>query len=593
MPPEVAVQAEKPVDAAVEPHVLAIAPFAKWTYADAHNAMRGILPTDYSIIAGYVIDKDHFQKGKEWVGPGDAAVNTKIQEQFAPEDVIGEVLANIENAFSNPQLGGTPMLETGATEEDVKALLEELLPILEEWWHTQRMQEHIQDNQRTSAWMGWADLRLWIPHRFLIKTGDTITVRPAETIEEALRYIHVMAPQPKFGAIITDMSTMDKIAVFLDVEVEYGDDNKRTDFSRAELVYLDPDRENDEDAETIIRITYADEKKAGIEARLELGGRLMMAEMRTPVLITDPVVRTQRQLNLITTVVTRIAETAAFRERYTTNAKPQGIRIRYDEGDKLAEGAFIERDDEGREWAVIPQPRTLGASTTTELVGLPKIDQGEAKGNETPGVIVVDPVDPGPYLLAADAVRRRILRMCAQGHLGGASNQESSGIAYEQARAVFEKDLEKRKTSQEGQLRQLVTTAIALAENLSGNVGKFTNLLRLTVEQNINAGPRSPDLIRLDLEAYEGGVLSKETVMTRLGIDDTNAEMGRIDTSTANILSILERMATIPFTPESIIDVMKELGLPEDILDMLEVPEVPEPLEPGVEPEPEPGADEE
>ena len=596
MPPEVAVQTE-PVESAEVPHLLAVAPFAKWKYEDAQKALADVLPTDYTITAGYVVDKNHFQKGTEWVGPGDATTNTTIEKQFAPEDAIGEVLANIENAFSNPQLGGTPILETPATTESVKARLNELLPILEEWWHTQRMQEHIQNNQRTAAWAGWADLRLWIPHRFLLRNPDnTITVQEATSIEEALNFIHVMVPQPKWGAIITDKSTMDKIAVFLDVEVEFAADGKRIDFPRAELVYLDPERVNDKDSETTLRITYANEDKPDVVAELPLGGRLLMAEMSANILITDPVIRTQRQLNLLTTIVTRIGETAAFRERYTTNAKPQGLRIPYEDGDTLKDGAFIERDDEGRQWQVIPQPRTLGASTTTELVGLPIADErGDQKNHSQPGVVIVDPVDPGPYLLAADSVRRRILRMCAQGHLGGVSNAESSGIAYEQARAVFEKDLEKRKTSQEGMLRELLTTALALAENLSGNEGRFTNFLRLTVEQNINAGPRSPDLVRLDLEAYEAGVLSKSTVMTRLGIDDTNAEIARIDTSTAHIMSILERAGTASqtFTTESVIEVMRELGVPEDILAALEVPEVPEQLIPGqtLEDEPNPLSD--
>ena len=128
-----------------------------------------------------------------------------------------------------------------------------------------------------------------------------------------------------------------------------------------------------------------------------------------------------------------------------------------------------------------------------------------------------------------------------------------------------------------------------------GNEGRFTNFLRLTVEQNINAGPRSPDLVRLDLEAYEAGVLSKSTVMTRLGIDDTNAEIARIDTSTAHIMSILERAGTASqtFTTESVIEVMRELGVPEDILAALEVPEVPEQLIPGqtLEDEPNPLSD--
>ena len=51
MPPEVAVQSE-PVESAEVPHLLAVAPFAKWKYEDAQKALADVLPTDYTITAG-------------------------------------------------------------------------------------------------------------------------------------------------------------------------------------------------------------------------------------------------------------------------------------------------------------------------------------------------------------------------------------------------------------------------------------------------------------------------------------------------------------------------------------------------------------
>ena len=435
--------------------ILSIAPFDKWTYEDAAKAMRDILPANYNEVYEFAVDKDHYQDGDGWVGPGNAKVNEKIGEQFAPDDAIGEVLKNIENAFSEPQLGTSAVAET----EGVKARADELKSLLADWWDKQRLHELVLDRQRTAAWAGWAGLRLWVPWRFLTQAEDgTVAIRETDDFKKALSYIHVMAPSPKHGAIITDPSTQDKIAVYLDEEVEYvGPKNEKKTYARAELMYLDPEREDDEDADTIVRIVYANRDKPDQVIRLQVGGRLLFGEMRATVVITDPVVRSQKQLNLLTTLVTRLAETAAFRERYTYNAKPQGLRIPYEDGDKLASGAFVERDDEGRQWAVIPQPRTLGAATTTELVGLAKFSkEGDQVGHETPGVEIVDPVDPAPYTTAADAVRRRVLRMCSQGHLGGVSNAEASGIAYEQARAVFAKDLNKRRVSEEGMLRDAI-----------------------------------------------------------------------------------------------------------------------------------------
>lgn len=570
--------AEEPTTAELK--TLAVAPFGQWKYENAYKAMQDVLPVDFVIRKGFCLDGDHWQSGAQWVGPGDVQTNQKIEKQFAPEDAVGEVLSNIQNAFSEPQVGSTPTGETNGGNVDGTPLQRELQGVISGWWDRQRLQEHIQERQRTTAWAGWAGLRLWIPWRYLDVMGGTISFKPTSSIEDALAYIHVMAPLPNSGAIIVDSGTQDRVAVYLDKERETDGEGKETVFERAELVYLDPDRLNDKDADTIIRYVYSNDSKPAKEVRLKLGGRLTVAEITGSVVITESVLRTQRQLNLLTTLVTRIAETAAFRERYTKNAKPQGVRIPYTEGATLSDGAFLERDEEGNLWQVIPQPRTLGASTTTELIGLPKQDgTGANIGHETPDIFIADPVDPTPYINAGDAIRRRILRMCSQGHLGGVSNAESSGIAYEQARSVFEKDLNKRRISEEGMLRELITTALAMAELISGKTGYFTDKLRISVDQHVNAGPRSPDLVRLDLEAYEGGIISQETAMARYGVEDVEAEVVRVRQSTAFILSVIEKAtnAGTVFSVESMISVMVKLGVPTEVANLLKPAPTPTP----------------
>ncbi|MGW8179481.1 MAG: hypothetical protein ACWGQW_12090, partial [bacterium] len=461
------------------------------------------------------------------------------------------------------------------------AIQDEVVRLLGNWWDREKMQEHIMERQFTGAWAGVAALRLWIPWRFLVKDNQSgeVTFRPTDSVEKALSYIKISAPLPEYATIYTDPGTQDKCAIYLDEEVTYVDNNKKT-FKRAELIYLDPDREDDEDCKTFYRVVYSNKGKPSMSTELDLGGFLLLTQMEVKSLLTDPVIRTQRQLNLLTTLITRIGETAAFRERYLINAKPQGIRTPYTEGEDIPDGAFLETDDEGRLWAIIPSARTLGAHTTTELVGLPEYDvNGDSKGQSTPGVEVIDPVDPKPYIEAADATRRRILRMSGQGHLGGISNAEASGIAYEQARAVFEKDLNRRRVAEEGVLRNLLTAVLALAEVIAGTPGKYTNEYRITVDQHINPGPRSPDLVRLDLESYEAGALSLETAMARIGVEDIEAEKHRILQSVANILSVLEKLVTVgqTVTPESFKLLAKELRLPSNIVDAIEVKE-PEPV---------------
>jgi hypothetical protein len=578
--------AAEPSTAVIPIRRVAVAPWENFTYADAQRELTAIQHALFTIRKQYVIDQDHYNKGREWVGPGQALSTGKIADQFAPEDAIGEVVKNVSNAFSEPQLGVSPIVplkEGEQLETTTQDRMKQCLDILTDFWDRNNLQELIQDRQEMTAAFGVAGLGLWIPWRFLNRQADgRITLRAADNVEDAARMIAVRAPLPDSAGIIVDPGTMDICAVFLDKEVIYDNQGHKHEFPRAELVFLDPNRNNDHEAMTIIRHVYSDPRRGTKRSAFPLGGHLLFEEMKAQSLLSDPVIRTQRQLNLLCTLITRIGETAAFRERYIVNAKPQGLRMVYEEGDDIPSGAFLEdRDEEGRQWLVIPQERTLGAATTNELVGLPNIDPntGDTRGYVTPSVTIVDPVDPSPYLLAIDAVRRRILRMCSQGHLGGASNAEASGIAYEQARAVFEKDLNRRRVAEEGMLRYILTAFLHMVELITDQPGYFTSILRVTVDQNVNAGPRSPDLVRLDLEAYEAGVLSWETAADRVGVEDVEAERIRVRRSAAFILDILEKAtaSSTAFTPESLIEVMKQLNLPLALVEALEAKEEPAP----------------
>jgi hypothetical protein len=553
--------------------LLAVAPFDLWEYDDVVRELREKVPVNYNRLRAYAVDGDHFQAGKEWVGPGQSSGNDDIFRQFAPDDAVNSVLTNISSAFNEPQVGAVPLhMDGDEITDEMRNLMAEATQLISNWWDRHKLQEHLQERQRTGAWAGYAGLRLWIPWRFLVQNGGEIYFRTTSNIEEAMSYIHVMAPMPDKGGILIDTGTQDVCAVYMDIEVEYDERGEKHTYERAELVYLDPNRARDEDADTIIRIVYSDKKRQGISYSLKMNGLLWYSEMKARPLLSDAVLRTQQQLNFISTILTRIAETAGFRERYLKNAKPQGYRLPYEDGGALAQGSFLERDEEGRLWQVIPQARTLGAATTTELVGLPQYDEkGDQKGHQMPDITVLDPVDPKPYLHAADVTRHRILRMCGQGHLGGTSNAEVSGIAYEQARAVFEKDLNARRIAEEGMLRDLLMSVLFIAEHIAGKRGYFTSNLRLTVDQHVNAGPRSPDLVRLDLESYEAGGLSLETLMSRIGVEDVNAEMVRVARNTSYILDVLENSTklTETFTKESVLEVLKKLNMPRVVIDAL------------------------
>jgi hypothetical protein len=567
---------------------LATAPFTDWKYEDCTAALTAKLPADYWRKRDYAVLKDHFRGGKEWVGPGDAEKNEHIAKQFVPDDFISDALRNIGNAFEEPQMGGAPIKPVEANKplpENVQSRITEAMLLFTVWWDKQKIHAKTLRCLRTSAYAGYATLRPWVPSRFLVKGEDgAISFKPTTDFATALSYIHIAVPEPHEAGIVTHPATQDLCAIFLDEEVVPGTETK---IKRAEMVYLDPDRDTDEDATTILRVVYENSAKTDIVTELNLGGRLFFAEMEAESLLTEPVLRTQQQLNFYCTILNRLAETGAFKQRYIKNAKPHGKKREYTEGEMLADGEFLERDDEHRLWAVTPEPRTLGAATTTELVGLPNYDDaGSQKGNQVPDVFVEDPTDPTPYVNATEAIRKRGLRQCSQGHLAHTSTAELSGIAYEQFRATHEKDLNNRRIGEEGMLRDLLMAVLALAEYITGKEGYFTKVLRVTIDQRVNAGPRSPDSTRLDMEAFEAGLLSEETTMARIQVEDIEAEVTRLRASSKGVMALMEHIGQVAatFSPEAALRLMKAFKVPQEVIDALtpqagDTPAVTEPKE--------------
>jgi hypothetical protein len=565
------------------PKVLAVAPWDRITYADAAKYLTDKRPSNYTVRKAYAVDQDHFQNGEQWVGPGDPKGNSKIGQQFSPDDAIGEGLSNIANAFGEPQVTIQPLQRPAAGQDispEVQSKIDELSALLFNWWDKRHLFELVQQQIKASAWCGYAGLRLWIPSRFLQKTGNSVKIREVTNFEDAFNFVHVNAPLPGSGAIVMHLATQDPCAIFLDEEVVIKDGVEER-LKRAELIYLDPERLLDSESKTYIRVVYEDPRRTGYTAELELGGSMMFAEMSTRALVTDPVIRSQQQLNFICSILTRLAETAGFRERYTKNARPQGTRYQYEEGDVIPTGGFLERDEYGVTWVIVPEERTLGANTTTDLVGLAKIGvTGEPAGLEAPDVLVIDPVDPTPYSNLAEWCRRKVLRLFSQGHLSGTSNAELSGLAYEQSRAVFAKDLRARRVSEEGMLRDFLTSVVRLVEWITKKPGYFTNYVRIFVEQHVDAGPRSPDAARIDMEAAEQGLLGNETVMSRLGVEDVDAELLMIHKNPSYILDLVQKAAQSGsvYDAEKLAVVLQILGVPTSITESLKL--APEPVAP-------------
>lgn len=523
----------------------AVAPFPTWTYADADEAVRKLLPDNFEERRAYATDC-HWQEGDGWIGPTyvSGAANATdvlsgIRRQFASYDGCGEVLAAIEDAFSlEAQIGFDTLEERPADSDipsDIQRLGDEARRILTKLWDRVRLHEALKPAIRTAAWAERSGLRWWIPPGRAVKTrnaegGEVAELPIAPSLEAAAEWLALSRPEPDTAAIVVDEATQERAAVYLDT-IKDGD----RELHRAVIAYQAGD-------ETVWRTVYQNEDRQPEEMRLRTGGLLPIAEMSGDNLITRSVIATQKQLDYAESVVTRTVETAGFRERYISNAEPTGVWVRLAAGE-VPTGPT--RDFQNVTYQLRPAPRTLGASVTTELVGIMTPTDDGKQARSTPSVESFEPTDPEFAIKVGKHARAKILRMCRQGHRAGDSTGEASGFAYQQDRAAFEKDLGNRKGAAEGLLRDLLTSALGIIEGLANEPGYFTSKIRLTVDMHVDAGPRSPEERNQDREDVKARLLSPETAMSRGAVEDIDGEVARIASSPINRLALLKEAAEV------------------------------------------------
>lgn len=506
-------------------------------------------PKDYEENYKFVEKHDHWQDAHGWLGPTGGtepnAIRTRtvlgVKRQFTPVDGIGEVLGRQTNGILKteadvrfPPLKEIPTDEFGHETEAGKkerARLEkasaEKRGQLSAFWDRVKFWKKAREAVRRSRYAGRATLRVWVPGIHLTDDGVLPT---GLTFEQALAKIEIEAPEPDQAAVWIHPKTRQPYAIYRTV------DEKGKEVAEVWTSV---------DGKTMMRTVTAGRGAGEPAIEVDIGGRLPIIEMEADILITGIVRQQQRRLNMFESNLVRVGEMAAFPERYVSNAEDVGVWDKSKPDYPTKSQVW-----KGETYYLHTEPRTLGASIVTELRGFPyKTDsapQGGGMGFTTPQVTFKEPTDPRYAIDAAWHARRTILEQCHQGHVLTNTEAAPSGYSREQARADYEDDLMNLRAPVEGMLRDTIAVVFALAAAMSNEVGDFLKTYRIEVNVTIDSGPLSPDERRAIVEEVKAGLMSKTTALAKLGHDDADAEMDRIDESPLGRLAILkERMAVL------------------------------------------------
>lgn len=477
---------------------------------------------------------DHWQGGRGWSGPMLSSSSEFYQstlDNLAGVFVSQNAIAEIVDRHVAGVVGRTPgrhitlvrPLKNGEQPTpNEQALMDEAEALLTSWWTTQ--------NGVTPRALGDSGIKLCSPHEVLqlaaassllarrgvlrlfvtpaaLRDGAETAVLPSMPVEEAIGVIKAGSPAVTQAAVVVDAATLRPGGVYL---------YKDGDVDRLEITAVD------EDGRTVIRIT--DDEGSGSEIALELGGRLTMHEIERKPLVTEQIRQAQKALNKAKTTGSKNLD-SAFLERVFFNSQMPGVQN--------ADGTFT------------PAEFQVGPGTANFLAGLPIYNEhNQITGYTDPSAYFHDPTPSTVYTDSGEDFYRGILQEASQVYTLISGDATASGESRIQAKGEFENSLMDTKAEVGAALRWMLETVLALAAAIAGQPGRYDGL-RVVGDARLDLGVVSTEEQRQTAEAYKSGLLSRETAIRRIGVDDPAAEAARLDAEADETLVVLKQRAEI------------------------------------------------
>lgn len=465
------------------------------------------------------IDGDHWQNGAGWVGPlpplKDAAERrdalTRIRKAFTSQNACKEVTDRHVDAVA-----GNDPLWSFSSEEETKDEGEpkDLNTLMSEWWKDHKMHNLLQDALYMAKWANRAFLRRVVPPSRVAEvlidplTGEIFTEEALEELdpdfietleegqvildvsfEEAVDMIHVELIDSTRGAVVQDTETLRFYGFYI---------YKLATIEYAEVSYVD------EEGLTHLRILRGGAMVSDVA--LDLGGHLFHFEVSLTGLITEQVMDLQRMLNKAYTMASINMDWSGFTERIFLNAQWPYT---------------LESDGKGGTKKVLKDYQT-GPSTTNWVPGITVTDPATGKKTmTTPEVKWRQPSDPVTFDKAKQMAYRGILQETRQLHALITGEATTTGESRKQALVEFNKSVEPTKTEADLMGRWLLDGQVRFARAISDDGPEGMNLQFQTM---VEVGPLDANEVRLWNDVREKGGLTLKSFLTKLGVEDVDAE---------------------------------------------------------------------
>lgn len=450
------------------------------------------------------------------------AILADMEEGFATQNVVEEVVDRRRDGILGREPIWTLPVKEGEPTDAQKNTIDEITKAVTEWWNKREMLDLMRTLFVDACLDRRVEIRPFVPSTAYDASGG---LKSVSNIADALDLLHFEAISADKGAVFLAEDSLEPYSVY---EYEKDGDKIRevsqvgvdgkTHLARIkERDYSFAEQNLPTIAQYIVNKTASSETVKYVP--LDLDGKLYLYELDLKrVFVSDPMKSLQKQISLDKTMQGRNTYTAGFRSKHWLNARPpQGTR---EVSDATAPG--------GKRKEKYDKPMQDGAGVNSFVQGAFIYDEnGNIKGIADPRLVITDPVEVKTFIESKEDNRAGILAMADQVHILISDKASVSGISRQDARGEFRQDLKGVKSPIDSLGRYVVEFAVMFAANLTNRVDEFKQF-RCDFNSIVDAGTLSPDEKADNRAAYEAGEISLETLMSRNGVEDTDAELETI-----------------------------------------------------------------
>jgi hypothetical protein len=453
-----------------------------------------------------------------------ALVKDNTKEVFAPLDLLRECTQRHRDAV----IGKEPLWKfVRRSGEEDEFIASELEPAATAWWNDLHVFLEFQQATPPLLYDTWSDGRSHSVMRFYIPPGEFADgTSDGSTLRDVMPNIRLMHIPAGAGYVQRDEYGREFWGT-------YAYQRNRKDYREVSILRKDISDDfiaqlpaamleqlgEPEPDDTVVLNARIDGTVEAVNV-FRLGGRLTIFDLHREPLIVPTTITFQKHIDTVNTMI-MTGVPSGLPERVLGNAQPHGY---FRDPKDHASRSYVPTDTHTE---FVAEPWRIGYGDVNVITGMNTYDSEGPSGYTTPFYQRLGVIDAKPLRETLEFYEARFYKAMKQAHVLIQGDATASGTSREQATSDFDASLALTASSLQYGIMNALETLLAFCDHYLK--GGLAERYRAEVQTVKRSSIPTPEQRKQTVAEGQAGYRSREGVMSLIGIEDTGAEMQRIE----------------------------------------------------------------